>query len=249
MPDLKSQINLDKLPKHIAVIMDGNGRWAKERSMARLFGHRNGVRSVREVTESCAKLGVKFLTLYTFSTENWNRPQDEVSGLMSLLIQTVHSELNTLTKNNIRLRTIGNLEPIPESTRKALEKAIEETRNNDRMTLILALNYSGRSEILQAVNHMAEDIKQGKLGTNISEEHFENYLFTKDIPDPELLIRTSGEYRISNFLLWQTAYTEFYFTDVLWPEFRENDLYRAIIDYQSRERRFGKTTEQVLKTN
>ncbi len=249
MPDLISQINLDKLPKHIAVIMDGNGRWAKERSMARLFGHRNGVRSVREVTESCAKLGVKFLTLYTFSTENWNRPQDEVSGLMSLLIQTVHSELNTLTKNNIRLITIGNLDPIPESTRKALEKAIEETRNNDRMTLILALNYSGRSEILQAVNHMAEDIKQGKLGTNISEEHFENYLFTKDIPDPELLIRTSGEYRISNFLLWQTAYTEFYFTDVLWPEFRENDLYRAIIDYQSRERRFGKTTEQVLKTN
>jgi undecaprenyl diphosphate synthase len=249
MPDLISQINLDKLPKHIAVIMDGNGRWAKERSMARLFGHRNGVRSVREVTESCAKLGVKFLTSYTFSTENWNRPQDEVSGLMSLLIQTVHSELNTLTKNNIRLITIGNLDPIPESTRKALEKAIEETRSNDRMTLILALNYSGRSEILQAVNHMAEDIKQGKLGTNISEEHFENYLFTKDIPDPELLIRTSGEYRISNFLLWQTAYTEFYFTDVLWPEFRENDLYRAIIDYQSRERRFGKTTEQVLKTN
>lgn len=245
MSDLKNQIDHARLPKHIAIIMDGNGRWAKSRNMARIFGHRNAVQSVRDVTETCAELGVEYLTLYTFSTENWSRPEDEVSGLMSLLIHTVESELTTLTKNNIRLRSIGDLSRLPEKTRSVLTSAIENTKNNTRMTLILALNYSGKTELTYSFNQILQKIKQGHLTEPITEKHISENLFTHDIPDPELLIRTSGEHRLSNFLIWQTAYTEFYFTDILWPEFRAQNLYEAIIDYQSRERRFGMTGEQV----
>ncbi len=245
MSNLKGQIDHSRLPQHIAVIMDGNGRWAKSQNMARLFGHRNAIQSVREVTETCAKLQVKYLTLYTFSTENWNRPQDEVSGLMSLLFSTVESELATLTKNNVRLHCIGELNELPEKTSIAMNNAIENTKNNTGLNLILALNYSGKAEIIRALNQILEKSKQGIINTPISEKEIIDHLYTKGIPDPELLIRTSGEHRLSNFLIWQTAYTEFYFTDVLWPEFREQHLYEAIIDYQSRERRFGMTTEQI----
>ncbi|MFN8279724.1 MAG: isoprenyl transferase [Saprospiraceae bacterium] len=245
MPSLRDRIQKDKIPNHIAIIMDGNGRWAKARSMTRLFGHHNGVKSVREVTESCARLGVKYLTLYTFSTENWSRPQEEVSGLMNLLIQTVGKELDTLLKNNIRLQIIGDLSHLPGSTQNALRQAMEKTRDNQRMTLVLAINYSGRQEILNAITRITEEVRNGQLTWHEDEHLFSKYLFTGDIPDPELLIRTSGERRISNFLLWQCAYSEFYFTDVLWPEFREEHLYQAILDYQSRERRFGLITEQL----
>lgn len=245
MSSLSDRIQKDKIPNHIAIIMDGNGRWAKARSMTRLFGHHNGVKSVREVTECCARLGVKYLTLYTFSTENWSRPQEEVSGLMNLLIQTVGKELETLLKNNIRLQIIGDLSHLPASTQNALRQAMEKTRHNQRMTLVLAINYSGRQEILNAITRITEEVRNGQLTWSEDEHLFSKYLFTNDIPDPELLIRTSGERRISNFLLWQCAYSEFYFTDVLWPEFREEHLYQAILDYQSRERRFGLITEQL----
>ncbi|MBK9994161.1 MAG: isoprenyl transferase [Saprospiraceae bacterium] len=245
MDHLKEKIDYHQLPSHIAVIMDGNGRWAKQSGMPRLFGHKNGVTAVREITETCAELGVQYLTLYSFSTENWNRPTLEVQGLMMLLVETVHSELKTLQNNNIRLRAIGDLSKLPQRTQDALLDAIDQTKSNTRMTLVLALNYSSRWEILHAVNQIVADTKNGKIISDISEAQFSSYLSTADIPDPELLIRTSGEFRISNFLLYQLAYTELHFTSVLWPDFRKNHLFEAILDFQSRERRFGKTSEQL----
>lgn len=244
--DFKSKIDPDRLPKHIAVIMDGNGRWAKQQGEQRIFGHHNGVSSVRETTEAAAELGVQYLTLYAFSTENWNRPKDEVEALMELLIHTIGRETETLIKNNIRLETIGDIDSLPGSCIYELNEAKKATANGNRMTLILALSYSSKWEIVRAVKQIAEDVKDGKLQiSDINEELFSSKLCTAGIPDPELMIRTSGEHRISNFLLWQLSYAEFYFTEKLWPDFRKNDLYEAIYDYQNRERRFGKTSEQV----
>lgn len=243
---IPQDFNLEAVPKHIAVIMDGNGRWAKRNGKARVFGHKNGVKSVRSVSEGAAEAGVKFLTLYAFSTENWNRPKAEVMALMQLLVKTIASETKTLNKNNIRLAAIGDLNSLPKECNKELLKAIENTSSNDGMTLVLALSYSSRWEILNAVNSLLIDVKSGVISEDsISESIFNNYLCTKDIPDPELIIRTSGEHRISNFLLWQAAYSEFYFTDILWPDFRKENLWQAITDYQKRERRFGKTSEQI----
>lgn len=245
--ELKSQINLDKLPRHIAIIMDGNGRWAKQHGKPRVFGHQNGVKSVRETTEAAAELGVEYLTLYAFSTENWNRPKLEVNALMSLLVETLNKEIKTLNKNNIRLQAIGDLSKLPKKTYKALLEGIENTKNNTRMTLVLALNYSAKWEILQAARDIAAKAKTEDLKIEeVNEEVFANHLSTKGIPDPELLIRTSGETRISNFLLWQIAYTELLFVPTFWPDFRKPDLYKAIIDYQNRERRFGKISEQLV---
>lgn len=245
---IPSFIDQSKLPEHIAVIMDGNGRWAKKNGKARVFGHKNGVKSVREVTEGAAELGIKYLTLYAFSTENWNRPKGEVTALMQLLVSTIASETKTLDKNNIRLQAIGNLENLPKNCFSELHKAIEKTKENTGLTLILALSYSARWEITNAVNSLLNDVNSGKLkAEEISEAQFSSYLCTGSIPDPELLIRTSGEHRISNFLLWQLAYSELYFTDKLWPEFRREDLWDAIKNYQGRERRFGKTSEQIEK--
>jgi undecaprenyl diphosphate synthase len=244
--DLKSQINLERLPKHIAVIMDGNGRWAKKHGMPRVFGHRSGVKSVREVTEAAAELGVGYLTLYAFSTENWNRPKVEVNALMTLLVDTIKSEVKTLNKNNIRLKAIGDIAKLPSKSYKALLQAIEDTKENTRMTLVLALNYSAKWEIVNAVKKIATQVDKGDLDAeSIDEKAVVNALETKDMPDPELLIRTSGETRISNFLLWQIAYSELYFTPVFWPDFRKKDLYQAIVDFQQRERRFGKISEQL----
>ncbi|MEO1517283.1 MAG: isoprenyl transferase [Bacteroidota bacterium] len=244
--DLKSQINQNKLPRHIALIMDGNGRWAKEKGQPRVFGHRSGVKSVREVTEAAAELGVEYLTLYAFSTENWSRPRFEVNALMTLLVDTLTKEVATLNKNNIRLKAIGNLNRLPDRTHKALLDGIEDTANNDRMTLVLALNYSAKWEIVEAARKLAIEAASGQLDPNtIDEKRFSDALATREMPDPELLIRTSGETRISNFLLWQIAYAELYFTEVYWPEFRKDHLYQAILDYQNRERRFGKTSEQL----
>ncbi|MCB0704795.1 MAG: isoprenyl transferase [Saprospiraceae bacterium] len=244
--DLKSRINREKLPHHIAVIMDGNGRWAKQQGKPRVFGHRNGVKAVRETTEAAAELGVKYLTLYAFSTENWNRPKLEVNALMALLVETIRSEIKTLNENGIRLQAIGDLEKLPARSFKELMNAIENTRHNTRMTLILALNYSAKWEIMKAVKDLAGLVEQGKLTADaIDEDTFADALSTRGIPDPELLIRTSGETRISNFLLWQIAYSELYFTPTFWPDFRKEDLYKAIIDYQDRERRFGKISEQA----
>ncbi|MBV6653655.1 MAG: isoprenyl transferase [Mameliella sp.] len=248
LQELKSQIDLNKLPRHIAVIMDGNGRWAKQHGKPRVFGHKNGVTSVREVTEAAAELGVEYVTLYAFSTENWNRPKLEVSALMRLLVETLSNEINTLNKNNIRLQAIGDLSKLPSITYKALLAGIEKTKNNNRMTLVLALNYSGRWEVTEAVKALAEKVQTGELSAgDITPSSVDDYLSTKGIPDPELLIRTSGELRISNFLLWQIAYSELYFTNTFWPDFRKGNLYKAIIDYQGRERRFGKTSEQIVK--
>ena len=244
--DLKSQVDLKKLPKHIAVIMDGNGRWAKEHGKPRVFGHRNGVKAVRETTEAAAELGVEYLTLYAFSTENWNRPRLEVNALMSLLVETLRNEINTLNENNIRLQAIGDLEKLPPKTHKALLEAIQNTQHNQRMTLVLALNYSAKWEILEATRKISTLVKAGQIDVDhINEELFSASLSTNGIPDPELLIRTSGETRLSNFLLWQVAYAELYFTDIFWPEFNKNAFYQAIINYQNRERRFGKTSEQL----
>jgi undecaprenyl diphosphate synthase len=244
--DLKSQINLEKLPRHIAIIMDGNGRWAKERGMARVFGHRNGVKAVREATESAAELGVEYLTLYAFSTENWNRPEMEVNALMALLVDTIKKEIKTLNDNSIRLTSIGDLSKLPEKSRKALKKAIDDTSHNTRMTLVLALNYSSKWEIVEAARKLAAQAQSGSIQpADIDETAFSNALSTAGMPDPELLIRTSGETRISNFLLWQIAYAELYFTKTLWPDFRKEHLYEAILNYQNRERRFGKTSEQL----
>lgn len=245
--DLKSQINLEKLPRHIAIIMDGNGRWAKQHGKPRVFGHRNGVKAVRETTEAAAELGIQHLTLYAFSTENWNRPKLEVNALMTLLVETIQAEVNTLNKNDIRLTAIGDIAKLPERSYRALQDGMEKTRNNKRMNLILALNYSAKWEILNAARELAAKVEAGQLKpADIDEKKFINALSTRGIPDPELLIRTSGENRISNFLLWQIAYAELYFTPTLWPDFQKEHLYQAIIDYQHRERRFGKISEQLV---
>jgi undecaprenyl diphosphate synthase len=243
---LKDKIDINRLPKHIAIIMDGNGRWAKSQNQPRIFGHQHGVNAVRESTEACAELGIKFLTLYAFSTENWNRPITEVDALMSLLIETIHQEIPTLNKNKVRLKAIGDLSKLPDATKKALKEAIALTDQNDRMDLVLALNYSGRWDIAQAAKHMAEDVKKGLLDPEQLDEHkFASYLNTAGIPDPELLIRTSGESRVSNFLLWEIAYAELLFLPVFWPEFNKEHIYEAIINFQNRERRFGKISEQL----
>lgn len=241
-----STINTDKLPKHLAIIMDGNGRWAKKKGMLRVFGHENGTKSVRETVEACAKLGIENLTLYAFSTENWNRPKLEVDTLMKLLVTSLKKELPTLQNNNIKLNTIGNTSQLPESARRELSDVIELTKNNSRMTLTLALSYGSREEIVSAVKAISEKIKTNNLEiSDISESTINEHLYTNNLPDVDLVIRTSGEQRISNFLLWQVAYAEFYYTDILWPDFREKDLHEAIISYQKRERRFGKTSEQI----
>ncbi|MCF8248192.1 MAG: isoprenyl transferase [Saprospiraceae bacterium] len=245
--DLKSKINLEKLPRHIAVIMDGNGRWAKEHGMPRVFGHRNGVKAVRETTEACTELGVEYLTLYAFSTENWKRPESEVNALMTLLVETIKKEIKTLNENGVRLQAIGDISRLPGKSHKTLLQAIEDTKGNTRMTLVLALNYSAKWEIVEAARKLAQAAKAGEIDpAELGEETFANALSTSGMPDPELLIRTSGENRISNFLLWQIAYAELYFTPTLWPDFRREHLYQAIIDFQHRERRFGKTSEQLV---
>ncbi len=242
----KEKIDIANLPQHVAIIMDGNGRWAKAQGKHRIFGHKNGVKAVREVTEGCAELGVKYLTLYAFSTENWNRPKMEVSALMELLFLTIGKEIKTLQKNNIRLNVIGHIHTLPESNRKALTEVMEATKNNTRMVLTLALSYGSREEISEATRQIAIDYKDGKITLDEINQHLiSTQLYTKDMPDPELMIRTSGEHRISNFLLWQVAYTELYFTEKFWPEFEKNDLYKAILDFQQRERRFGMTSEQI----
>jgi undecaprenyl diphosphate synthase len=242
----KDNINIQQLPKHIAIIMDGNGRWAKEKGEDRLFGHLNGVESVRNVVEGAAELGIKYLTLYAFSTENWDRPEYEVTGLMELLVDTIRKEVPTLNKNNIRLHVIGAVDMLPPSAKKELDEAIKETNNNNGLNLVMALSYSSRWEINTAIQKIAEQVKQNKLQPqDITTEVVQKYLCTSQFPDPELMIRTSGEYRISNFLLYQLAYAELYFTNTLWPDFRKENLYDAILDYQSRERRFGKTGEQI----
>lgn len=245
---IKSQINLENLPKHVAIIMDGNGRWAKGKGKLRVFGHENGVKAVRETVEAAAELGIDYLTLYAFSTENWNRPKYEINALMKLLVTSISKETKTLIKNNIRLSTIGDLNSLPNDCRKEMEETMKITATNTRMQLNLALSYSSRWEIVQAVKQIATEIKAGKIETDdIDEELFSSYLDSSHSPNPELLIRTSGEYRISNFLLWQIAYAELYFTDKLWPDFGKEDLYTAILDYQQRERRFGKTSEQLTE--
>jgi len=243
---LKDQIDLQHLPRHIAIIMDGNGRWAQEKGQDRLYGHFHGVESVRNIVEGCAELGVGYLTLYAFSTENWDRPQQEVTGLMELLVETIRKEVPTLNKNNIRLHVIGDMSMLPEYARKALNEALEMTSANTGLNLVMALSYSSRWELMEAVRHIAQDVKAGHLEpTDVDQDTLQKYLTTSAFPDPELMIRTSGEYRISNFLLYQLAYAELYFTSTRWPDFRKEHLYEAIIDFQKRERRFGKTSAQM----
>lgn len=235
------------MPQHIAIIMDGNGRWAKQQGEQRIFGHENGVRSVRDTVEACAELGVQYLTLYAFSTENWNRPKEEVVALMQLLVHTISAETKTLNKNNIRLQAIGDLKSLPEDCYNELMEAIDTTKNNSRTTLVLALSYSSRWELVNAMQQIAEKVEKKELAASaVTENTINEHLCTAGMPEPELMIRTSGEHRISNFLLWQLAYAELYFTDKLWPDFRKEDLYEAILDYQNRERRFGKTSEQLI---
>ena len=240
--DIKSRIDTSKLPKHIAIIMDGNGRWAKEHNKPRIFGHKNGVLSVRSVVEGAGEIGLKYLTLYAFSTENWNRPKVEVAALMQLLVNTISNEVSNLHGNNVRLKTIGDINSLPGNCQKELELAVEKTKENKGLTLVLALSYSSKWEITNAVKNI---VKDGVREDEISSNTIEQYLQTSEIPDPELLIRTSGENRISNFMLWQIAYSELYFTKKLWPDFNKEDLFDAIIEYQSRERRFGLTSEQI----
>jgi len=243
---LEVTINKDNLPKHLAIIMDGNGRWAKQKGLLRAFGHENGTKSVRTVVEASAKLGIENLTLFAFSTENWNRPKLEVDLLMELLINSLKNELKTLQNNNIRLNSIGNLDLLPKSAQKKLQEVIEATKGNSRMVLTLALSYGSREELINAVKNISNKVKNNIISIdNIDESIINQHLYTRDLPEVDLLIRTSGEHRISNFLLWQIAYSELYFTEVLWPDFKENDLYEAIISYQKRERRFGKTSEQI----
>jgi undecaprenyl diphosphate synthase len=243
---LKDTIIAEHLPKHIAIIMDGNGRWAKDKGEDRLYGHWHGVESVREVTTACAELGIEYLTLYAFSTENWDRPAYEVNGLMELLVETIKKEVPTLNKNNIRLHVIGDTAMLPASAKAQLEEALQETQKNTGLNLIMALSYSSRWEITKAIQQIAEEAAAGKINAQeINQDTIHNYLQTKHFPDPELMIRTSGEYRISNFLLYQLAYTELYFTDTFWPDFKKENLYEAIADFQKRERRFGKTSEQI----
>ena len=241
-----NKINKENLPNHIAITMDGNGRWAKTKGKFRVFGHQNGIKAVRDTVEAAAEIGLKYLTLYAFSTENWNRPKVEVDALMTLLISTINKERKTLMDNNIRLSAIGNLKDLPNKCQKELEEAIKRTEENNGTNLILALSYSGHWEIINAIKKI---IKEGASEEEINEEMFSQYLSTKGVPNPELLIRTSGEHRISNFLLWQIAYSELYFTEKLWPEFTKEDLFEAIFEFQKRERRFGKTSEQLKEEN
>ena len=245
---LMQQIDRERLPQHVAIIMDGNGRWAKERGKPRIFGHQSAIRSVREINEACAELGVSYLTLYAFSTENWNRPAEEVGGLMTLFGQTLKNETATLLKNGIRLVISGDLSRMPKATYRLIQPALDATKDCKRMVLNLALSYSGRWDITEAARKIAREVKDGRLEPeDITQDTVNAALVTAGMPDPELLIRTSGELRISNFLLWQLAYSELYFTDKYWPDFRKEDLYEAILDYQHRERRFGKTSEQITK--
>lgn len=246
MSDILQQIDKARLPRHIAIIMDGNGRWAKEQGQDRLFGHYHGVESVRDIVEGCAELGVGYLTLYAFSTENWDRPQYEVVGLMELLVKTIRGEVESLDKNNIKLHVIGDMSMLPDYAQKELNEALKITEKNTGLNLVMALSYSGRWELLNAVKSIAHEVEAGKLNVEeIDNDTLQQYLCTSGFPDPELMIRTSGEYRISNFLLYQLAYAELYFTNVRWPDFRKQNLYEALIDYQNRERRFGKTGDQV----
>src|ERR1700755_3026852 len=241
-----SRIDKTRLPRHIAIIMDGNGRWAKEQGHDRLFGHFHGVESVRNIVEGCAELGIEYLTLYAFSTENWDRPEYEVIGLMELLVSTIRKEVDSLHKNNIKLHVIGDMAMLPEYARKELNEALEMTAKNTGLNLIMALSYSGRWELLNAVKNIAFEVKAGRLNVEeIDQTTLQRYLCTSNLPDPELMIRTSGEYRISNFLLYQLAYAELYFTNVRWPDFRKENLYEAILDYQGRERMFRKTSDQM----
>jgi undecaprenyl diphosphate synthase len=242
----KEQIDVTRLPEHVAIIMDGNGRWAQKQGKIRHFGHETGVLSIKDIVEGCADIGIKYLTVYAFSTENWNRPIEEVNALMELLISTINQETPTLTKNNIRLNAIGDIASLPQKCIDDLKSAMDKTAGNTRCTLTLALSYSAKWEILNAAKKLAKQIEEGKINLDgINEENFAAELTTVNMPDPELMIRTSGEHRISNFLLWQMAYTEFYFTDTLWPDFRQEQLFEAIVDYQKRERRFGKISEQL----
>lgn len=244
--DLLHLINKDRLPKHIAIIMDGNGRWAEEKGQDRLYGHFHGVESVRDIVEGAAELGVGYLTLYAFSTENWDRPQPEVDGLMALLVDTIRKEVPVLNKNNIRLHVIGNTELLPDFARTELQEALQMTAENTGLNLVMALSYSSRWELVNAVKNIGLDVAKGVIkAEDISADTLQHYLATSNFPDPELMIRTSGEYRISNFLLYQLAYAELYFTNTRWPDFRKENLYEAIIDFQSRERRFGKTGHQI----
>jgi undecaprenyl diphosphate synthase len=244
--DLKSQIDLSKLPRHVAIIMDGNGRWAQGQGMPRIFGHHNGVKAVRACTEAAAEIGIQYLTLYAFSTENWNRPAQEVNALMSLLVDTIGQEVKTLNENNIKLEAIGELTALPQASYQALQEGIINTSKNSGMTLVLALNYSARWELTEAVRRIADKVKQGLINPDsIDETTVTTELETHDYPDPDLLIRTSGEQRLSNFLLWQCAYTEFYFTPVFWPDIQKQDFWSAILEYQHRERRYGMTSDQL----
>jgi undecaprenyl diphosphate synthase len=244
--DLKQSINKDNIPRHVAIIMDGNGRWAKQHGEDRIFGHHEGVNSVREIVEACGEIGIKFLTLYAFSTENWNRPKEEVDALMELLVATISMETPNLHQKGVRLQVIGDVQSLPASCQEELQESIRLTSGNERVTLILALSYSSKWEITEAVKKIVRKIENGEIRpSDISSKLINDNLNTRDYPDPELMIRTSGEHRISNFLLWQLAYAEFYFTDVLWPDFRKDEFYKAIISYQHRERRFGKTSEQI----
>jgi len=247
---MKEMLDKSNLPRHIAVIMDGNGRWAKKQGAMRIFGHHHGIRSVRETVETCAELGIQYLTLYTFSTENWGRPKLEVEGIMQLLVKTIREEVPQLHKNNVRLKSIGEINDLPKKARKELLEAIDMTKENTGLTLTLALSYSGKWEIIQATKQIAEKVKAGTINVeDINEQLFAKHLATEEAPDVDLLIRTGGDHRISNYLLWQIAYAELIFMDdVFWPEFRENHLYEAIYSYQNRERRFGKTSEQVVAT-
>ena len=243
---LKDQIEIDKLPNHLAIIMDGNGRWAKQKGMLRIFGHENGTKSVREVVEASAELGIRFLTLYAFSTENWKRPKMEVQTLMNLLVTSLKKEIKTLQDNNIKLSAIGCLDDLPKKAHKELHEVIERTKQNSRMTLTLALSYGAREELISAIKELTNKVKNNIISAETIDESIINkHLYTRNLPDVDLLIRTSGEQRISNFLLWQSAYAELYFTDTLWPDFKRQDLYKALINYQHRERRFGKTSEQL----
>jgi len=244
--ELKSQINMSKLPQHVAIIMDGNGRWARKRGNERIFGHRNAVESVRQVVEAAGELGIGYLTLYAFSTENWKRPRTEVEALMSLLVSTIRNETEKLHENNVKLLAIGNLNDLPKNISKQLNQSIEYTKNNTGLKLVLALSYSGRWEIAEAARKMGEAVQKGELKPeDIDSCTFTSYMTTAGIPDPDLLVRTSGERRISNFLLWQLAYAELYFTPVLWPDFRKDHFYEAVIDFQRRERRFGKVSDEL----
>ena len=250
MEDFKSQINTNNLPNHIAIIMDGNGRWAELKGKPRVFGHKNGVTSVKDVIEGCREIGVNYLTLYAFSTENWNRPKLEVRTLMALLVSSLRKELNTLVKNNIKLNTIGNIENLPEKAQVELAEVVEKTKNNSSLTLTLALSYGSREEIVNVIRNISKKVVNNQLAVEeINENIINNHLYTFSLPDVDLLIRTSGEKRISNFLLWQIAYAELYFTNTLWPDFRKENLFNAIVDYQQRERRFGKTSQQIEKIN